>query len=652
VDPSTATGRWEGALKILEVQQNLADAVTDLEVMVAKKPWKIALLHGRLAAEIAEDKTTIRDTDWYGELIAAAKRHGAESVDADEWYDALSAYAALKELEPANETYREGEKQARRHVRILRLYGVEDDEGDDDADGDEDGESDEDAAAAEKRKDEWKKYVDGVDAKMVRTAIGELSKYVSAVDYRELALGALESVKTLARTPQIRETFPGLKDDAKRQAFIAAIEKEQENIKRKDRIDHVDLHMALNQVTYSSQETVQLPLEVLVVEFADGFLDELDQFSAMIWPSDVIDFNKSTMNRFTGIGVQITKEPKKPLKVVTPLLGTPAFKAGIKAGDLILKVDGMATKSYTVDKLVDRIMGPENTTVVLTIKRRGLAEPFDVPVVRKEVKPRTVKGWRRKENGEWRYILPDGKIGYIRVTQFAGETHEHVVAALRDLKASGVHSVILDLRANPGGLLRSATSVANEFLDSGRIVFTKGRQVHRREIEANSDGEFLNGDMVCLVDQHSASAAEILSGALKDWGRATIIGQRSYGKGSVQNVIPVRRDRAYLKLTTNYYYLPRGRLLHRKPGAESWGVDPDITVGMTPKQMRRWMLIQRKTDLLQEFDPKLLSADLGRLYEADIQLNAAVLLLKMMDLQRQDDSAESVAAEAAETTGS
>ncbi|MBS3822118.1 MAG: hypothetical protein KGY81_10195, partial [Phycisphaerae bacterium] len=196
------------------------------------------------------------------------------------------------------------------------------------------------------------------------------------------------------------------------------------------------------------------------------------------------------------------------------------------------------------------------------------------------------------------------------------------------------------------------TAVANEFLDTGRIVFTKGRQVPRREIEATSDGQFLYGDMVCLVDQHSASAAEILCGALKDWGRAIVVGQRSYGKGSVQNVIPVRGRDAFLKLTTNYYYLPRGRLLHRKPGATDWGVDPDVAVGLTPKQMRRWITLQRKTDLLQDFDPELLKADLERLYETDIQLNAAVLLLRMMDLHRDGMTTESVASEAVDAAGS
>jgi carboxyl-terminal processing protease len=653
VDGSTPQSRWQGALEIMAAEEQLADAVTDLEVMVAKKPWKIALLHGRLAFKIADDEKEARLSEWYGDLIDAAEAHGEQSIAEAEWYDALNAYITLEELEPANETYRDELQKVRRHVRVLRLYSNDNGEEEDkNADDDEDDADDESVAKEDEsqtdQEPEWKEFVEGVDAKMIRTAISKLDgTYVAAVNYRDLTLGALESIRILAETPQVRETFPGLDDDAKRTAFIEAIEQEKQAICEKDRIDHVDLLMALNRMTYSSSETVKLPLEVLVVEFADGFLDELDEFSGMIWPSDVIDFNKSTMGNFTGIGVQITKETKEPLKVVTPLLGTPAFKAGIKAGDLILKVDGTATRNHTVDELVDRIMGPRGTKVILTIKRRGVAKPFDVPVIRDKVHLRTVKGWQRRDDGEWSYVLPDEKTGYIRLTQFTDQTHETVRAALDELHAKGITSVVLDLRANPGGLLRSATAVANEFLDAGRIVFTKGRQVPRREVDANNDGNFLTGDMVVLIDQHSASAAEILSGALKDWGRATIVGHRSYGKGSVQNVIPVHGDNAYLKLTTQYYYLPKGRLLHRKPGATDWGVDPDVEVTLTPNQMRRWVILQRKTDLLQDFVPELLQADLERLYVSDIQLNAAVLLLRMMDLQRTADAEEHIATEAA-----
>jgi carboxyl-terminal processing protease len=633
VDPSTLKSRWQAARRVRPAGEKLADAVTDLEVMVTAKPWRIALLHAQLAKRIALDEQAVRQADWYRSLLAETEKLGNQAIEDADWYDALTAYSGLKELEPDNATYRDKVKTILRHVRVLRRYGQED------------GDDEQDELSVEEAIDfgdgpAWEEMIHGIDAEMVRTAIGRLgASYVTPVDYRELIHGALQSIKVLAETPQAAKTFPGLKDESKRQTFIEAIDREMENVERKDRVDSLTLQIALNKVLFRSDQTVDIPVGVLAMEFADGLLSELDKFSTMIWPNDVTNFNKSTMGEFTGIGVQITKEPKEPLKVVSPLLGTPAYKAGIKAGDLITAVDGVQTRKFSIDKLIKRIMGPPGSTVVLTIKRRGVAEPFDVPVVRQEVHIRTVKGWQRREDGEWNYILDeDRKIGYIRITQFTSTTHETINKALQEMKQAGVDSLILDLRANPGGLLRSATAVANEFLNSGRIVFTRGRQVPRNEIAANAQGTYLDGRMVVMVDQHSASAAEILSGALKDWGRSMIVGERSYGKGSVQNVIPVRDEgdrKAYLKLTTAYYYLPSGRLLHRKDAADDWGVNPDVEVLLTPRQTRRWLEIRRKTDLLQEFDADLLSADLKRQYQADIQLNTAVLMLEMMKLKQQ-----------------
>ncbi len=670
IDPSSLRGRWEGAGRIRAVENDLADAVTDLEVMVAKKPWRIALLHGRVAMQITPDKDKLVQSQWYRNMVKDAEERGRNAIADAKWYDALRAYLALEALDPKNEAYKAEVKKVRRHVRVLRLYGKEKDEEDTVAwlDGktvpkngveqkkppekqEKTGDEQEEESDGEGPKDSiepiWREIIAGVDVEMVRKAISKLGdSYVKNVDYRKLTRGALESVKILVQTPQVTETFPALKDDSKRKAFVAAIDKELKDLDRNDRVDHIRLIGVLNNLIYHSEETVDIPIGVLAVEFTDGFLEELDKFSSMIWPYDVPNFYKQTMGHFTGIGVRITKEPNKPLKVVTPLLDTPAYKAKIRAGDLIMKVDGVSTANKTIDKLVKRIMGPTGSTVVLTIKRRGVPKPFEVSVVRKAVRIRTVKGWQRRPDGEWGYLLNGGrKIGYIRIRQFTGTTRTTIHKALRSLKEQGVSSLVLDLRSNPGGLLRSATRVANEFLATGRIVYTRGRQVPRNEIKANKKGTYLQGDLVVLMDEQSASAAEILSGALKDWDRGVIVGQRSYGKGSVQNVIPVRRDEALLKLTTAYYYLPSGRLLHRQNNAEGWGVDPDVEVYVTPRQRLRWLQIRQKTDLLQDFDPELLKADLAQMYDADIQLNTAVLLLELMRLKRQTESAKWVASE-------
>lgn len=639
-DPSTIQGRWKAARTLETLEEKLADAVTDLEVLVTRKPWKIALLHAQIAKKLAPNPETVEQETWYRELIAETERRGNEAVENADWYDALSAYLALEELEPYNETYQQEGKIVRRHVRVLRLYGQREPE--DESEGEKllDETEEDESVVEESDGPVWKEIVTGVDADMVRKAVSKLGRsYVQNVDYRKLTRGALQSIKVLAQTPQVRETFPGLKDRDKREAFVASLNREISDVEKLDHVRPLDLMRALNNVLDRSDETVHLPVNVLSVEFADGFLNELDKFSNMIWPSEITNFEKSTMGQFTGIGVQITKQRGEPLKVVTPLLGTPAMKAGIKAGDLIVAVDGADTKTRTIDKLIKMIMGPPNTTVVLTIKRRGVPKEFDVPVVRQAVKIRTVKGWQRRDDGEWDYrLLEKPDVAYVRITQFTGTTHENIRQALRQLRDAGIGSLILDLRANPGGLLRSATKVADEFLSQGDIVSTRGRQVPRTYKRAHSRGLFLDGNLVVLVDQHSASAAEILSGALKDLKRAVIVGRRSYGKGSVQNVIPVRDDEALLKLTTAYYYLPSNRLLHRKNGAKDWGVNPDVDVYITPKQMRHWIQIRRKTDLLQEFVPELLRADLKRQYNADPQLDTALLVLELLRLKQNGEN--------------
>ncbi|MCK5113174.1 MAG: S41 family peptidase [Phycisphaerae bacterium] len=650
VDPKTTRTRWEGAWKLRKIENDLLDKLADVETLAARKPWKIAIYHGRLAKEIAPEGIDVGKQKWYQKLLADAETRGKTAIENAKWYDALSAYYSLTELEPDNKNFDDQYTKVRRHVRVLQLYGNGDDtDTDEDADVLSADELQEDIV--EKKDDSpWKEIVRGVDSKMVTSAIRKLgSSYVKSVDYRKLIRGALNSIEVLANTPQAEKSFPGLKDEKKRKAFLAAIAHELQQMKKPDRIDHRHLQMALEAVNLSSESTVEIPLSVIAVEFADGFLGELDQFSSMIWPYDVTKFYKSTMGEFTGIGVQISKGRDKYLKVVSPLLGTPAYKAGMKAGDVILKVrdtegNDVDTREHSIDALVRLIMGPPNTFAYLTIKRRGISEPFVLEVKRKKVLIRTVNGWERGEDGQWAYILDDAhKIGYIRIKQFSDITHKTLKQALKQMKAQGVMSLVLDLRSNPGGLLRSAADVADEFTkQKRRIVSTRGRQTARRPIKSRRRGSYTegDGDLVVLIDQNSASAAEILSGALKDWNRGLIIGQRSFGKGSVQNVIPVRNEAAFLKLTTSYYYLPNGNCLHREKNAKDWGVNPHISVFMTPKQSRRWMLIRGRTELLQEVVPDLYAADLKKQYNADLQLNTAVLVLELMKLRDEAETAK------------
>ena len=625
VDAATPKGRRQGARALKLLEDDLADAVNDVDAMVAEKPWRVAMTHARLAREITPSKEAMKRHGWYRQLVGRIEDRARAAVEDAKWYDALAAYAGLKELDPDNEEYEERLKAVRRRVRVLRLYGS-------------DGSPDANSATTAPSKSRWQEISDNVDMDTVRTVISQLDDYyVAAVDYRKVIYGALRGVRTLAETPEATKAFPGLADAKEKEKFLSAVRRELTTVIKKDRVDHMNLLLALTSIVLASEDSVRIPTSVLVMEFADGFLDELDRFSSIIWPYDVDDFRKQTMGKFFGVGIQITKQRGQPLKVVTPLANSPAFRAGVKTGDLIVAVDGRRTEDLAIDKLVRMITGKKGTKVVLRIKRPGQRKTTDFEIIRKEIRIRTVKGWRRMpggDGGQWDYLIDrKNKVGYIRVTQFYEQTHAHLAQVLKAMKARGVRSLVLDLRINPGGLLESAKRVSDEFLVTGKIVSTKGRQKREQVLHAGPLGNYLTGDLVVLVDQHSASAAEIVSGAIHDLGRGIILGKRTFGKGSVQNVIPIPRHRAYLKLTTAYYYLPSGRCLHRRNGDKEWGVEPDVDVHVTPRQKRRWLGIRRKANLLKEVDPEELAQDLAEEYEADLQLQTAVLFLRLMQIR-------------------
>ena len=628
----TAKDRMAAAKSLRKLEDDLADAMGNVESMVTDKPLLVALAQATLATMLATpaEREQVSGEDWYKQLVAKAEEMGKEHQATNEWLEARSIYASLGELAPDNETYKDLGKKVQRHVRMLRLYGQAKPEAATAVGADEDADP------------TWKDLVEGVDVEMVRTAISKLDEnYVEPPDYRKLAVGGLTAVKILAQTPQAKASFAKLGDDGKRASFVEAIDGLIDHVTKKDRVDHVDLQIFLNNIVRASDRSVEVPAAVLSVEYADGLLEELDRFSSMVWPYELLDFKKSTMGNFFGVGIQIGKEPNEPLKVVSPLEDSPAYKAGIKSGDLILAVDGLRTEKLNVDSLVKKISGPKDTKVVLTIKRPGMP-PMEVPLVREEIKIKTVKGWQRSNGGNWDYVIDhDAKIGYVRITQFTDPTIEELTAQLEKMKNEGVKSLIVDLRFNPGGLLRSAHDVADEFLSQGRVVSTKGRQAKEAKYDADASGFFLEGDLVVLVNQFSASAAEIVAGALKDAGRATIVGQRSYGKGSVQHVIGINNNKAVLKATTAYYYLPSGRCLHRKNGDKEWGVDPDVSVSITPRQTKRWLDIRRKTDILSDADAAHLKAEMSEQLDADVQLKTAIVMLKLKQLQR---SQEAVAA--------
>ncbi len=301
----------------------------------------------------------------------------------------------------------------------------------------------------------------------------------------------------------------------------------------------------------------------------EGMLSNLDPHSDYLDADALKELEMTTTGRFAGIGIEVMPE-NGLIKIVSPIDGTPAFKAGVKPGDLIVRINNKLVGDMTLRNAIDEIRGVPHTTVRLTIVRKDVKKPLEFNIPREVIKIQTVKTQ-----------LYDGKYGYIRISFFQSETKRDLLQHIEELKQQSkgnLAGVVIDLRNNPGGLLDAAVDVTGLFLNSkhlkygGVIVYTKGR-IPSSDIKAVAHGnDILNGiPMLVLINGGSASASEIVAGALQDQNRATVVGERSFGKGSVQTVLPVAND-AMIKLTTALYYTPSGRSIQAK------GIEPEIPI--------------------------------------------------------------------------
>ena len=309
----------------------------------------------------------------------------------------------------------------------------------------------------------------------------------------------------------------------------------------------------------------------------DGMLSELDPFSVYIPAAQQKAFDEAIDGNFQGVGVMLNQLDNGQIEVVSPIDESPAFKAGVMAGDIITKINGESIENMRLPDVIKRVTGAPGTEVKMHV-RRGTQEK-DFVLTRQQIVVPTVKGYRRKQDNGWDYFASeDPKIAYIRVTQFTGETYEKLRSAIADSTAGGMKGLILDLRHNPGGRLDSAQQILDMFIEKGVLLSTKGRNRPEDTKFASGQNVLPYFPMIVLVNGSSASASEIVAGSLMDNKRALVMGSRSYGKGSVQELIPLDQKSGELKLTVAYYYLPSGRLVHRKKDATDWGVVPQIIV--------------------------------------------------------------------------
>jgi len=292
-----------------------------------------------------------------------------------------------------------------------------------------------------------------------------------------------------------------------------------------------------------------------------GMLKTLDPHSSYMPPDVYREMQVETEGRFGGLGIEITMRDDV-LTVVSPIEGTPAFRAGIQPGDQIIKVDGESTKEMSLVDAVKKLRGPEGSAVTISIFRQGFTEPKDFTISRAVIQIKSVR---------WTKLQDD--IGYVKLRSFHKTTEEELEEALQDLGEQHIKTLILDLRNNPGGLLEQAIAVSNVFLEGGKlIVYTKGRLPNQNmKGFSKSDGFHVSYPMAVIINGGSASASEIVAGSLQDLHRATIVGTQSFGKGSVQTIIPLS-DGSGLRLTTAKYYTPGGGEINGK------GITPDIVI--------------------------------------------------------------------------
>jgi carboxyl-terminal processing protease len=361
------------------------------------------------------------------------------------------------------------------------------------------------------------------------------------------------------------------------------------------------------------QELDQDRKRKLVEDMINGGLERLDPHSSYINPKEYKQFTKQQKGKFGGVGIQISTDRQSgALTVVSPMVGTPAYEAGVLAGDIIVKIDGKSTENMRLGEAVEMIQGDPGQKITLTVIHEGSKEMVDLEMKRAIIEVQSVLGDVRKADNpkEWDFFIDKtNKIAYIRLIGFSENTAADLRKVIEQLQEEGVRGVILDLRNNPGGLLRSAVAVCDMFLTEGRIVSTRGRNKAEEVYDAKEEGTLLlpakNYPMVILINKYSASASEIVSAALQDHKRAIVIGERSYGKGSVQNIIELKEPGGMgaLKLTTASYWRPSGKNIHRFPDSkdtDEWGVKPDegFKIDMKDEERLQYVIHRRDRDIV------------------------------------------------------
>ncbi len=353
----------------------------------------------------------------------------------------------------------------------------------------------------------------------------------------------------------------------------------------------------------------------LVEAAVRGMLSKLDPYSDYISPEELTRFTEAVEQEFGGVGIQVQFNPdERSIMVMTPLPGSPAYKAGVRAGDRIVEIEGKPVKDFVagqeVETAVKMLKGAPGVEVTIGVKHIGDDDVETYKMTRDVIRLDTVMGDQHASDGSWNFMLDENtKIGYLRITHFTKRTATELRDALKALKGQGMQGLVLDLRFNPGGLLQAAVEVCDLFVEDGLIVSTEGRNIEPQKWFAKPFGTFKDFPMAVLVNRYSASASEIVSACLQDHQRAIVVGERTWGKGSVQNVVELEGGQSALKLTTAAYHRPSGKNIHRFPNAkdsDEWGVMPndEFLVKFSDEELAKYHAYRQKRDLPQESLPE------------------------------------------------
>ena len=335
-----------------------------------------------------------------------------------------------------------------------------------------------------------------------------------------------------------------------------------------------------------------------------GMADALgDEYTEYYSNEQLTAFNEHVGGSFTGIGAHIDIHENR-LRIVAPMDNSPAWKSGVMPGDIVLEIDGQDTYGIDINEAMRQLKGEAGTDVTVRVRHRT-GEIQTLKITRDTIKIDSVLGYRRDPGNGYDYMIdPARKIAYVRLTQFGETSLKEIIETLTRLKSQGMNALILDLRNNGGGLLDGAAGISDLFLTSGQtIVSTKGKGPATETFVASDDTLLPDLPLVVLINEHSASASEIVAGAMADNDRALLVGSRSFGKGSVQRLLDLDNKRSALKLTTAYWYTPSGKLIHRKADSERWGVDPSpgCFVPVDDEQLRAMLIKRRDSELDDPF---------------------------------------------------